>query len=300
MAIIRNRSVTASILAALICAALLSGCVSTASAGDGARNNRRLAVYTSFYAMYQFTKAVAGDRADVTNLVPPGVEPHAWEPSTRDMAALCSADIFVYNGAGMEGFIDNLRQNLNGHVIFVDASAGLPIIDASQPHLWLDPVYAGSQMRAIAGALEAADPDNGPYYEGNLGALTAKLGALDGEYRQAVSGFASRDIVAAHNAYAYLCKRYGLNMIALDENGEEREPSPAFLARTVDYIRQNGIKYVFKDELDSPKAIETVANETGAGILTLYTFEGAPAGQPDMDYFECMERNLTALKTALD
>jgi len=279
---------------AALCA-IAGGCADNAKSRRGGKP----AIYTSFYAMYRFTLSIAGDKADVTNLVPPGSEPHDWEPTTKDMASLSGADLFIYNGAGMEGFIDNLKQNLSG-VTFVDASAGIPVISATQPHIWLDPALAKQQLQTIAAAVEATDPANKTYYENNLNTLEAKLDALDAEYARAARAFARRDIVVAHNAYAYLCKRYNINMIALDENGGGQEPSPAFMARTVDYMRQNGINYVFKDELDSPKVVDTIANETGAHVLTLYTFEGAPQGGQPADYFACMEKNLAALKTALD
>lgn len=124
---------------------VVAGCGSNAkNAGSGENaapdsapvNNaagEKLKIKTSFYPMYEFTRQVAGDLAEVENLVPAGIEPHDWEPSPQDMAAITDADVFVYNGAGMESWAEQVLDSVGEHVIVIEASEGLEIMEGT-PH----------------------------------------------------------------------------------------------------------------------------------------------------------------------
>ncbi|EGG31266.1 metal ABC transporter solute-binding protein, Zn/Mn family, partial [Paenibacillus sp. HGF5] len=89
----------------------------------------KLKVKTSFYPMYEFTRQVAGDLADVENLVPPGIEAHDWEPTPQDMAGISDADVLVYNGAGMEGWVDQVLESTG--VSAIEASKGIEIMEGT-------------------------------------------------------------------------------------------------------------------------------------------------------------------------
>ncbi|WP_059049497.1 metal ABC transporter substrate-binding protein [Paenibacillus senegalimassiliensis] len=130
-------------LAALSLAAMLvvAGCGSNGNqaTNTGAEGNQstpapssaeKLLVKTSFYPMYEFTRQVAGDLAEVENLVPAGVEPHDWEPTPQDMAKITEADVLVYNGAGMEGWIEQVLDSVTDtDLIAIEASQGLEIME---------------------------------------------------------------------------------------------------------------------------------------------------------------------------
>ncbi|WP_342576725.1 zinc ABC transporter substrate-binding protein [Paenibacillus sp. FSL M8-0142] len=90
----------------------------------------KLKIKTSFYPMYEFTRQVAGDMADVENLVPAGVEPHDWEPTPQDMAGIADADVIVYNGAGMESWIDQVLDSVKDRDLkVIEASQGIEIME---------------------------------------------------------------------------------------------------------------------------------------------------------------------------
>ncbi|MFB4328356.1 metal ABC transporter substrate-binding protein [Paenibacillus sp. CR_12] len=92
----------------------------------------KLKVKTSFYPMYEFTRQVAGDLADVENLIPPGIEAHDWEPTPQDMAGISDADVLVYNGAGMEGWVDQVLESIQGTGVFaIEASKGIEIMEGT-------------------------------------------------------------------------------------------------------------------------------------------------------------------------
>lgn len=276
---------------------LLAGCGS--ESGKKTEENKKLQVYASFYAMYDFAKLIGGDRADVYSMCPVGVEPHEFEPKTSDMAKLSEADIFIYNGMGMESWAEKTASNSgNDNLLIVEASNGIPnVAENYDPHVWLDPKNALYEMENIKNAFCEKDPENADYYNANYKQCEEKTTKLIDDYRSASEGFSDRNVVTAHEAYGYLCNAFNLNQTAIEGIQGESDPSPARMAEIVDFIKTNNIKYIFAEALDTTKTVDAVAKETGAQILTLNPFEGDADGN---DYFTVMEQNLESLKKALN
>ncbi len=271
-------------LAAVIC--ILSGCSSTVI-----KNNEKIMVCTSFSAMQDFTKQIAGDCAEVVNLMPPGTEPHEWEPSAGDILMLEKAGVFIYSGHGMEHWVDKVKESLsNKNLIIVEAAEG--ISGGGDPHVWLDPINAKKQMKTISDALCAADSENSEYYMHNYNVCAQKLDELDTEYKNA--DLSGKNIIVGHEAYGYLCKRYGLTQTAAEGLTGESDPSPAKMAELASFARQNGIRYVFAENKENTKTLDTLAREIGGDVLILDPFETS-----EKDYFTVMEENLSALKKSL-
>ncbi|SEA58298.1 metal ABC transporter substrate-binding protein [Paenibacillus sp. 276b] len=123
---------------------IVAGCGQNQSASDSSTSSAstpvpseteeaKLNVEVSFYPMYEFTKNVAGDLANVHTLVPAGMEPHDWEPTPQDIASIEKADVLVYNGAGMESWIDQVTDSLsNAKLIQVEASHGIDLLEGSE------------------------------------------------------------------------------------------------------------------------------------------------------------------------
>jgi zinc transport system substrate-binding protein len=277
-------------------------------------------VVASFYPLYEFTRQVAGDRADVTVLVPPGVEPHDWEPSPQDIGQLQKAKLFVYNGAGLEPWVDKLRKDVvpkgtlavrtTERVALLKAAddhgpkdaKGHAHRDEVDPHVWLDPLRAQTQVEAIRAGLARVDPANATAYAANAEAYRAKLGALHATFQAGLRQCARKDVVTSHAAFAYLTRRYGLTQVPIHGLAPESEPSPAELADLVKVAKQRNVKYIFFETLVSSKLAETLAREVGARTLVLNPIEGLTreeqaAGQ---GYLSLMEANLKSLRTALD
>jgi zinc transport system substrate-binding protein len=277
-------------------------------------------VVASVYPVWEFSRQVAGDRAEVVALVPPGVEPHDWEPAPKDVAQVQRARMFVYNGAGFEQSADRLLQAIAGtQVVAVDATAGLRLIVTSpgtdshgghrhgasaatvDPHVWLDPVLAQSQVSTIRAAFERADPVNATVYADNARAFTARLAALHEAFEAGLRDCVRRSLVVSHAAFTYLARRYDLRQIAVTGRQPESEPSPADLATIVRAARREGARYVFFETLVSPRLAETLAREIGAQTLVLNPVEGltreeAAAGR---DYLTLMRQNLEHLRIGL-
>lgn len=276
---------------------MLAGC---AGAPAEEANSDKLQVYTSFYAMYDFTRAIAGDYADVENLVPAGVEPHDWEPSPADMIRMEEADIFIYSGKGMESWCEKVLSSLsNTELLAVETAKDIPVLAEngdSDPHVWLNPQNAAKQMETIAAALSEKDPANAAHYQENLQVHLEKLSALDIKYQQTLSACSKKEIIVSHKAYGYLCDAYGLEQIAAEGLAADGDASPARLAKLVETMQNKNIRYIFFEEQIESKALQTVQAETGAEALVLNPFE---TGSGDKDYFAVMEQNLENLEIAL-
>ncbi len=274
---------------------------------------KKLKVYTSFYAMYDFTKKIGGDKIDVTNLVPAGTEPHDWEPATTDVVNLENANMLVCNGAGMESWTDKVLGALqNKKLIVVEASKGLDLMaghaeeneEATKydPHVWLAPENAKKEMENIKNALVRADAANKETYEHNYEKYAAQFDELDQEYKTAASSFKSEDIIVAHQAFGYLCKAYGLNQVAIEGLTADSEPDPARMSDIIKFAKERKVKTIFFEDLVSPKVSETIAKAVGAKTATFNPLEGLTDEEQakGLEYVSVMKQNLQTLKDALN
>lgn len=279
------------------------------AACGGAASGKPLVV-TSFYPLYYLTAQIAGDRAQIRNLVPAGAEPHDWEPKASDLVNIKQASVFVYNGAGFEAWVPKaLDAAQSAKRVNVEATKGLPLASpppggesadfAADPHAWLDPSLAKALAAQIAAGLTQADPAGGETFAANLAALTAKLDALDGEYRAGLANCARREIFTSHAAFGYLATRYGLVQVPLEGLAPDAEPTPARLAEVTRRARDSGATTIYFETLVSPKVAETIAKEVGARTLTLDPLEGV-RDERAQTYFTLMADNLANLRTGLD
>lgn len=310
-----------------IVALLLFGCVSQPAAG-AQQEGGKLKVVASFYPMYEFSKSVGGKRASVSVLIPPGVEPHNFEPTPSSIKKLSEADVFVLNGAGMEhswahGLIEGLG---NGKLVVVEASEGAELIATSghhhdeaereehvvekerhdhgeyDPHVWLSPKLAQRQVENIRDALIAADPEGEEYYRANAAAYSAKLDALDAEFRAVFSACKKKEMLITHATLGYFCREYGCIQIPIEGVSHEGEPSPAELASIVEQARAHNVTAVYFESLVSPRTAQTLANEIGGKVLVFNSVHGVTAEEEarGAGYVLLMEENLQGIREGLD
>jgi zinc transport system substrate-binding protein len=262
-------------------------------------------VVASFYPLYEFSRQVAGDRAEVVSLVPPGVEPHDWEPSPQNVVEVQKARLFVYNGAGFEPWADKLVKELaGGKTVVARATKGVELLTAAgtvDPHVWLDPVLAQAQVDAIRAGLEQVDPANAAAYADNARHFKAQLARLDEAFAHGLRDCARHDVITSHAAFSYLARRYRLTQVPVMGLAPESEPSPAELAAIVALARRKKVSHIFFETLVSSRLAETLAREVGAKTLVLNPIEGltkeeAAAGK---GYVALMEANLESLRTGL-
>jgi zinc transport system substrate-binding protein len=283
-------------------------------------------VVATVYPLYEFTREVAGDRAEVSLLVPPGVEPHDWEPAPQDIARLQQARLFIYNGAGFEPWVDKLRKDLTAKgTVLVRTTEKVALLKAGaqpgaghghgrepakpghghgdplDPHVWLDPGRAQTQVEAIRAGLARVDPANATAYGTRAQAYRAKLADLDARYQAGLKACARKEVVTTHAAFGYLTRRYGLTQLAIHGLAPDAEPSPADLAQLVKIAKDKRVTHIFFETLVSSKLAETLAREVGAQTLVLNPVEGLTREQQaaGLSYLTLMEDNLRNLRTAL-
>lgn len=292
-----KKKITALACALLSLSVVFTGCAKTANTADSGK----LQVYTSFYALYDFTEKIGGDDIELVNIVPTGTEPHDWEPTVHDMASLENCDILFYNGLGMESWIEKVQSSVTNDIEYVELADGIANENAEDPHVWLSPVNAKKMAEKIKDTLVANDSENAEDYEQNYSDFAEKLDELDEEYKSSLSELDNKSIVVSHEAYSYLCDEYGLEQIAIDGIFADSEPSPDKMKEIVNFINDNNIKYIFYEELISKKTAQTLADETGAVLLSLNPYEGLTDDEiaQGEDYISVMQENLQNLKLAL-
>jgi zinc transport system substrate-binding protein len=279
--------------------ALVLGACGPLDRGGTASSKPR--VVASFYPVAHAARAIAGDRASVTNLTPPRVEPHELELTSGQVIAATEADLLLYVGRGFQPAVESLAAEMGDRA--VDLLAGQELAAAPEPgegpvdpHVWLDPRRMAAIGRVIADRLASIDPANAAAYQSNGAALRALLRDLDRAFSRGLDDCRSRKIVTSHEAFGYLARRYGLTQVGIAGLDPEAEPSPQRIAFVTEFTRRHNVTTIFFETLVSPRVAQTIAAEVGARTAVLDPLEGPPPGG---DYFTGMRSNLAALRRAL-
>jgi zinc transport system substrate-binding protein len=287
----------------------------------------KINVVASFYPLYDFARKIGGDHVNVINLVPAGVEPHDWSPKSRDITNITQADLFVYLGAGFEGWVHDVLSSLqpDAKVTAVEASKGLKLIAAADeheqeddhqqgdrhahgehesewdPHVWLSPVNAKIMAQTMKDHLVKLDPAHQADYEANFKRFADQLDRLNDSFKQSLSPLTKREIVVTHNSFGYLCKEYGLTQKAIMGISPDAEPTSKDLQQINAFIKEHDVKYIFFEELVSDKLAKTLAKDAHIETLVLNPIEGLTEDQlkAGEDYLSLMESNLKNLLKAL-
>lgn len=297
----------------LCIAIMLGGCGKKENSAGGVK------VLTTIYPVYEFTRQVGGDKVNVEMLLPPGAEPHDWEPTAKDLAKLKAAKLFLYHGAGLEPTEKLLSKDVLGNTQAVEVSRGIERLKSDQhedghghehkhaadnaddPHIWLDPVKAGQEVKNIAEALAAADAENAAYYRQRAEVYVAELMKLDQEYKTTLATVKRKDLVTTHSAFAYLAQRYGLRQVGIMGLSPEAEPTTDKLREVAAFCREHQVKTIFFESQANPKVAATIAAETGVQAVQLSPLESLTEEEMKngKDYLSVMRENLTKLQSAL-
>ncbi|NQN68581.1 zinc ABC transporter substrate-binding protein AdcA [Streptococcus suis] len=295
-----------------VSALLLGACGNSTASEDG-----KLNIVTTFYPVYEFTKQVAGDEANVDLLVKAGTEVHGYEPSAKDIARIQEADAFVYENENMETWVHDVEKSLDTtKVNVISATEGMLLLPggkeeheghdhseeghshAYDPHVWLSPERAITLVENIRDSLVAKYPEKKDAFETNAAAYIEKLEALHSQYTETLSVAKQKYFVTQHTAFAYLALDYGLKQVSITGVAADEDPTPSRLAELTEYINKYGIKYIYFEENASKSVAETLAKETGVQLDVLNPLESLTdeAMKNGEDYISVMEDNLAALE----
>ncbi|WP_225977399.1 metal ABC transporter solute-binding protein, Zn/Mn family [Nostoc sp. CENA543] len=279
---------------------------------------KKIKVVTTFLPVYLFTKAVAGDAADVNILVSPGTEVHDYQATPDNVKAIATADVLVKNGLGIEEFLtDTIKNAQNAKLKQIDASAGIkplneisPVEKATKgetdhdhdhdhaegnPHVWLDPILVKQQITNIRDGLIAADPANKDKYETNASAYIQELDKLNSDFQQTLQKTPNCTFITFHDAYPYLAQRYNLKQVAVVQIPED-QLSPVDVQNTVKTVKKYNVKALFSESGVDNKLLTSLAQDLKLSVRTLDSLE---TGEQDPQYyFKAMRTNLQTLETA--
>jgi zinc transport system substrate-binding protein len=271
----------------------------------------KLQVVATLFPQYDFTRQIAGDKAEVTLLLPPGVESHSYEPTPSDIIKINESDLFLYTGESMEAWsqriIDGMRESGSDSTV-LDVSQGIDLVSAEEierehhhdeeeeegteheheheeegsehehqhlydPHIWTDPLQAKVMVASIRDALCRIDPVNAEYYQENAAKYSAELDELDAALKTIVKNGKRNEILfGSRFALFYFTNRYGLSYeAAFDSCSSETEPSARTVAGLIEKIREEKIPVIYYAEIEDPKIARAISAETGAKLLLLHS-----------------------------
>lgn len=296
----------------LISALSLIGCTnkSTGPSTEVLQNNSdsKIQVLVSFNPLKEFVSAIGKEKVIVSSIIPEGTEPHDFELKAKDLTELSKANIFVYNGLGIEPWVEKSLQSINNkNLIVVDASANTNTIKnidekeieehgQNDPHIWLSLKEAKVEAKNIMDALIKIDVNNKDYYEKNYADFSNELDSLFNEYKPKFDNLTNKNFVTGHAAFAYLCRDFGLEQSSVEDVFAEGEPTAKKMKELIDYCNNNKIKTIFMEELASPKVSETLAKEVNAKVEKIYTIE---SNELNKSYIDTMKENLEKIYNSL-
>jgi zinc transport system substrate-binding protein len=245
----------------------LCGCIGaqTQTHDDGG-----VRVLATIYPLYDMAKAVGGDKARVSLLIPPGSETHSFEPTPQSALEMESADMFIMNGLGLEPWATRLiSASGNSGLKAIDASDGiepLTLEGGADPHVFQDPVLAKLQLDNILKAYGEADPANREYYAANALAYGRLLDDLDRQYRSGLANCSVRVVLVNHAFLGYPGRRYGFTQVALSGISPEAEVLPLDLVNAAHEASKDRVRYVILESTVSPKSAQALAHEANLTV----------------------------------
>ena len=313
---------------------LLAGCASDSEKEVPAikdTKSDKLQVVATLFPQYDFARQIAGDRAEVILLLPPGVESHSFEPRPSDIIKINESELFIYTGEYMEPWsqkIINSMKDSGSRSIVLDISQGIELIKTEEaeaedhhegeaketegeheqehlydPHIWTDPINAKEMVANISDALCHIDPANADYYKENAAKYSAELDVLDVEFKTIVSSGKRDEIIfGSRFALYYFTKRYGLSYrSAFDSCSSETEPSARTVAGLIEEINKKQIPAIYFAEMEDPKVAKSISAETGAKLLLFHSCHNVTKEEwkAGATYLSLMKQNAENLKEGL-
>ena len=309
-----NEKIVIGVAAIAVALALAAGIIDIAAGQNQqqqqpappSNDTNKLRVIAYFFPLYDFSRNVGGDRAEVSVMVPAGIEPHDWEPTPRNIADAESAEIIVYNGAGFETWVFGINAKFA-----VDTSRGIQLMEGGEgaqggsnfdPHIWLDPVLAKKQVEAIRDGFIQTDPVNSDYYSQNAQRYIAELDSLDSFIRSDLSNCTLKDFIAFHDSFSYFANRYNLTQHSVHGVSPEGDVLPQRIQEITDLAATLGINVIYAEELVDPRLANVIAGEIPNGqVLVLSPIEGLEREELEqgLGYIDKMRENVQNLKVGL-
>jgi zinc transport system substrate-binding protein len=290
----------------------------------------QISIVTTLFPFYDISKSLVGEPGNVQLLVPPGVEPHSFEPTAQDIIDIQNADIFIYTGDTMEPWVKDIVASLPESVLVVDASQNISLIKASEshdhshndehshsedeaktdnhsdeldPHFWLDFENIIISVRTITTAIEGLNRIDSDLLSQNSNTIIQNLTDLDTQYRNTLSSCQNPVIIqAGHRTFEYLTQKYSIEYITTQELSPNSDTSAQDIAEIIKKIKAEQASTIFTEELIDSRIAQTIADETGASIKILNGAHNITQEQLESNtsFIDIMNTNLENLKAGLE
>lgn len=228
----------------------------------------------------EFIEKIAGDKVSITTMVPPGANPHTYEPRPSQMKEVAEAQMYAKVGTGLDFELVWMQKIIetNPNMLVVDSSEGIQLIEmvahdnedqlgGKDPHIWLSPKKAIIMVENLYEGLVKIDPDNKEYYAKNKDVYIDSLKELDRTIMQTFSGLKTRKFMVYHDSWGYLAYDYGLEQIPIKKEG--KEPTPEGIANLIDQARENNITVIFASPEFEIQTAKTIAEEIDGSVIMI-------------------------------
>lgn len=305
----------------LLCVFLLSGlCLSGCT--EKADSGNKLKITATLYSEYDFARAVAGDKADVTLLIPPGSDIHSYEPTINNITGIQNSDLFLYIGGESDTWVEYILASIDVSGIKTLKMCDYVCLTAEHnhehdehcnhshseeeydEHIWTSPDNAEKMLSAITDALCEIDPDNSAYYKKNSVEYTDKIKAEAEATANVIANAANKTIAVADRfPYRYLTDYYGINYVAAFSGcAEDTDADLHTVIKLIEAVNDNNLTAVYVTELCNENLAKTVSENTNAEILILHSYQNiSPEDfKSGVTYIDLMRRNKEALAKGLN
>jgi zinc/manganese transport system substrate-binding protein/manganese/iron transport system substrate-binding protein len=280
----------------LIAAVTVAGC---RDAGGGGKP----AVVATTTQVADMTRAIAGDRVKIDQILKPGSDPHEYEPRPSDAQAVATAKVVIRSGGDVDDWLNGVIGQAGGGaevVTLIDHVAR----HGDDPHWWQDPRNAETAVETIRQALAKADPKGAAGYTSRARAYEARLRTLDANIANCVARLPKTDrkLVTSHDALGYYARRYGFTVVgaAIPSLSTQAQPSAAATQRLVAQIKREHVAAIFPESALSPKLEQAIARDAGAKVGgALWADALGPPGSSGATYLSALAANTRTIVSAL-
>jgi ABC-type Zn uptake system ZnuABC Zn-binding protein ZnuA len=277
----------------------------------------KLRIVTTVAPITSIVSSVVGGLAEVTGVVPEGINSHTFEPSPRVAELLSAADLIFLNGLGLERPIKRLaEQHLSdgAEIVELGNRAIAPseyIYDSSfpleggnpNPHLWTDPTLVRRYAQVVRDELVDRDPDHADSYTLNYQALATRIDDLDGAMRTSFATVppSNRKLLTYHDAYAYFARTYGWTVIGAIQVSDFKDPTPREVAGLIDQVRKEGVPAIFGSEVFPSPVLEQIGREAGVRYVDVLRDDDLPEtpGEANHSWLGLMRFNYITMVESL-
>ncbi len=218
----------------------------------------------------EMATSIGGKDVKVVNLFPENGELHAFAPGSGELSAAAGARLMLACGKGVEPYLADLRESLPSKTKVLELGKGIPDVmvpgsDIPDPHWWNNPDNMKRASRALLSELAAIDPAHAERYAANQKKYAGKMDELMriGKLKLSRIPQEHRVLVTGHAAMCHFCEAFHFTPIAIQGIARESEGDPARLASLLADLRQKQVRCIFTEANDSPRMLQTIAEQLG-------------------------------------